>query len=259
MNSSVTTFYDDLATDYHLIFKDWDEAIIGQSEVLDNLIREQTGKGPPLRLYDCSCGIGTQALGLAARGYQVHATDLSPKSVERAQTEASKRGLDMTFGVADFRTLAAQVDGEFDVVIACDNSLPHLLTDNELAQAAENIYAKAAPGGLLLASIRDYDAIIQEKPTSVPVRINGEGKNRRVVFQIWDWLPESDRYTVNHFILNQPEHDQWTMKYHVTTYRALTRDTMSNAFEQAGFTAIQWHMPENSGYYQPVMTAQRNG
>ena len=259
MNNSVTTFYDDLAGDYHLIFKDWDEAIIGQSAVLDNLIRRQSNLHPPLRLYDCSCGIGTQALGLAARGYQVHATDLSPKSVARAQAEASKRGLDMTFGVADFRTLATQVDGEFDVVIACDNSLPHLLTDEELEQAAANIYAKVAPGGMLLASIRDYDAILQEKPTSVPIRVNGEGENRRVVFQVWDWLPESDHYTVNHFILGQPEQDQWAMKYHVTTYRALTRDTMSNAFAQSGYTAIEWHMPEDSGYYQPIMTARRNG
>ena len=258
MSNSVVTFYDNLASDYHLIFKDWDEAIAWQSEVLDKIIRQQSGKEPPLRLYDCSCGIGTQALGLAARGYQVHATDLSPVSVQRTQVEASRRGLEMTFGMADFRTLATQVDGQFDVVITCDNSLPHLLTDEELAQAAENIYAKVAPGGLLLATIRDYDALLQEQPTTMPIRINGDGEDRRVVFQVWDWLPESDRYTVNHFILKQPARDQWVMNYHVTTYRALTRATMSTAFEQAGFTAIEWHMPESGGYYQPVMTARRN-
>jgi hypothetical protein len=52
-------------------------------------------------------------------------------------------GVELTFGVADFRTLARDVDGTFDVVISCDNSLPHLLTDDDLHAAARNIHANS--------------------------------------------------------------------------------------------------------------------
>lgn len=256
-DESVTQFYDELAADYHLIFKDWDEAIRWQAEVLDDIIRSQTGQEPPLRLYDCSCGIGTQTIGLAARGYRVHATDISPVSVERTQKEAAARGLDITTGVADFLTLSAQVRGQFDVVITCDNALPHLLTDDDLQTAAHNIYEKLTPSGLFLATIRDYDALLQERPAATPARPLGTDQERRMVIQLWDWEEDSDLYTVNHFILKQPEPERWEMAYHITRYRALRRDPMASIFKEAGFTEIQWHMPEASGYYQPVMTARR--
>ena len=62
------------------------------------------------------------------------------------------------------RELASQVDGEFDVVLACDNALPHLLEDDDLRLAIANMFAKLRPGGLFLASIRDYDRLVQERP-----------------------------------------------------------------------------------------------
>jgi glycine/sarcosine N-methyltransferase len=85
---SVLSLYEELAGDYHLIFADWQAAVRWQGETLDRLIRAYAD-GPPLTVLDCSCGIGTQAIGLAQRGYQMHATDLSPAAIERAEREAS--------------------------------------------------------------------------------------------------------------------------------------------------------------------------
>src|SRR5262249_28346829 len=155
-------FYDNLADNYHLIFADWKASVERQGEILDRIIRARSDVVGSL--LDCSCGIGTQAIGLAVRGYRVHATDLSPAAVERAQREAERFGVSITFGVADFRTLARQVDGVFGVVLSCDNALPHLLTDTDLELATQNIRAKLNPGGLLLASIRDYDELLTTRP-----------------------------------------------------------------------------------------------
>jgi hypothetical protein len=58
-------FYDSLADAYHLIFADWDAAIVLQAGVLDALIRNKL-RQESIRLHDCACGIGTQAIGLAA-------------------------------------------------------------------------------------------------------------------------------------------------------------------------------------------------
>ena len=60
-------FYDDLAGDYHLNYHDWHEAVPRQGRVLAALIREATGNQPDTVL-DCTCGIGTQAIGLALAG-----------------------------------------------------------------------------------------------------------------------------------------------------------------------------------------------
>lgn len=256
-NDDVIRFYDELAADYHLIFNDWNETIRWQAGILDDMIRSQSGKEPPMRLLDFSCGIGTQAIGLAERGYHVHATDISPAAIKRAKEEAARRNLDITTGIADVRTLAEQVPGQFEVVITCDNALPHLLTDDDLMAAARNIYNKLEPGGLFLATIRDYDAVLEERPVATPARPLGNGMERRIEFQVWDWDEDSDLYTLNHFILKRPVTRQWEMDYRITRYRALQRDLMATIFEGAGFVNINWQMPETSGYYQPVMTAQR--
>ena len=154
VEGSPVDFYERLAPDYHLIFADWQASVRRQGTALDALIRARLGP-PPLSVLDCSCGIGTQAIGLALCGYTVHATDLSPAAVARAEREAAALGAAVTWGVADLRTLDRQVAGTFNVVLSCDNSLPHLLSDDDLSLAARGMWAKLRPGGLLLASIRD--------------------------------------------------------------------------------------------------------
>src|ERR671910_596281 len=177
MADSVRAFYDELAESYDLIFADWQESMRRQATALDRLIQEQLGAGPHT-ILDCACGIGTQAIGLALLGHTVHATDLSPNAVTRAEREAATRNASLPFGVADLRDLAARVDGEFDVVLACDNALPHLLEDEDLRLAVDNIFAKLSPGGLFLASIRDYDRLVQERPVGEGPRVVDDIRGR---------------------------------------------------------------------------------
>jgi 2-polyprenyl-3-methyl-5-hydroxy-6-metoxy-1,4-benzoquinol methylase len=89
-------FYDDLAPLYHLMFPDWSNSIRRQGEELDSVIQSEW---PGHRtVLDVSCGIGTQTLALAGRGYSVVGSDLSTREIERARREADLRGL-----VIDFR------------------------------------------------------------------------------------------------------------------------------------------------------------
>ena len=68
--SATEQFYDSLAGVYHLLFEDWDRAIARQAGVPDALIRSKCGQSC-LVIHDCTCGIGTQAIGLASLGYRV--------------------------------------------------------------------------------------------------------------------------------------------------------------------------------------------
>ncbi len=50
----------------------------------------------------------------------------------------------MPFEVADVRDLSA-VTGDFDVVLSCDNALPHLLDDVGLLTALRSMRRKLGP------------------------------------------------------------------------------------------------------------------
>ena len=254
MSESVESFYDDLAADYHHVYADWESGIERQASVLDQLIQCESSASASIVL-DCSCGIGTQAIGLAQRGYKVFASDLSPKAVARAESEAAKRGLNVRFAVADVRELECAFDQKFDVVISCDNSLPHLLTDEDLMLALRNIRHVLTDKGLFVASIRDYDQLLAEKPSFMTMNPGGTREEEVIVFQIWDWSKGSDIYLLRLFMMSRAS-SEWRVKEIRTRYRAIRRNELTAALESAGFVGITWHGPEQSGYFQPIVTAQ---
>ena len=88
---STERFYDLLARDYHLLYPDWEQAIRAQAAALSGLI-EAAHAGAKGTVLDCACGIGTQALGLAALGYTVTGSDISPKSVAGATARRAPEG-----------------------------------------------------------------------------------------------------------------------------------------------------------------------
>jgi SAM-dependent methyltransferase len=156
-SGDVTDFYDQLAEGYHLIFTDWETAIARQAEVIERLL---AGHERQVRwVLDAACGVGTQALGLAAAGYDVTATDVSERSVERCAREAAARG-----------------------------------------------------------------------------------------------LPIKTQVAVRHFLLDGCD-GAWQVAERRVTYRALRRGERTSALDHAGFTNVAWLMPEDTGFYQPVVTA----
>jgi len=253
MTDPIQHFYDDLAREYHLLFADWPATVRWQGALLDRLIRAYQSADRP-SILDCACGIGTQALGLALLGHTVHGTDRSPAAVEWARQEAAHLGLGVTFGVADMRTLDADVANIFDVILAFDNALPHLLNPADLHAAARAIRRALHPGGLFLASTRDYDALlVQRSRTELPRVIDGPA-GRRVVFQVWDWDADGVTYTVQQFIVMQAG-TGWRTVESTGRYRALRRSELSDVLYRAGFGTIRWLDPAESGYYQPVVLA----
>jgi len=252
---SIQQFYDQLSSVYHLIFADWRSSVQWHGEILDTIIRKKLGS-THLKVLDCSCGIGTQAIGLALCGYEVHGTDISPAAIERAKIEANSFGVIASFGVADLRSLDRQVSDSFDVVISCDNSLPHLLTDNDLLMAAKNIRTKLESNGLFIASVRDYDQILTDRPKSTLPQVFDDTEGRRVVFQLWDWSEDGRNYVFHLFILTESQ-GKWRIFQYTTQYRALLRHELGEILTSAGFSDIGWQMPSESGYYQPVVTAHK--
>ncbi len=252
MAEKVLSFYEPLADHYHLIFDDWDKAIEQQARILNPLLAAQ-GCGHPLKILDCACGIGTQALGFASFGHRVVASDLSRAAVNRAMREAEIRGLNISFHVSDITSMKEIADCDFDVVAALDNVLPHL-TSEQLVCAIRAVGSKLKSDGLFIASIRDYDSLVLQRPTMQQPAFYGAEGRRRIIHQVWDWIDEA-RYTLHLFITNQSD-PAWTSHHFVSEYRALQRSELSGVLQLAGFRDVRWLMPAESGFYQPLVLAR---
>ena len=234
----IQTFYDDMATRYDKLFLDWETESDEQAVILDRLFQDR-GFGRSARILDCACGIGTQAIGLARLGYDVR--------------RAAQRGVSLRLERADFRTLADTFAETFDIVIAMDNALPHMLTAADLDAAAASITARLAHGGIFVASIRDYDALLQTKPPYSPPYIHKTAEGRRVSFQTWDWSGES--YRLTQYIIE--DESELTVSRFVCEYRAIRREELTGCLISAGCGEVNWLFPEETGFYQPIVIAKK--
>ncbi|WP_445529084.1 class I SAM-dependent methyltransferase [Streptomyces cyslabdanicus] len=248
--TSVARFYDELADDYHLIYADWDASTRRQGEALDALMGE--GRAAVL---DCSCGIGTQAIGLALRGHRVTGTDLSPRAVACAAREAAHRNPTLPTAAADMRHLPFP-DARFDAVVCADNALPHLLTEQDVRTALADMRRVLRPGGLLLISTRPYDDLLRTRPASAPPQVHrpADGSEPTIGFQLWHWHEDGDHYGLEHFQL-PPDGGRWRVAVRRTAYWALGRDRLSALVADAGFVDPGWRMPQQTGFFQPLLMA----
>jgi len=245
----VGQFYDSFAEAYHLIFEDWDRAIVRQARIVDGLIKSRLRR-PCQIVHDCACGVGTQAIGLAGLGYTVSGSDLSQNAIRRAIREAEKRELIIEFRVSDMTNLVEYPSDHFDVLGAFDNALPHLSID-QLTAAATSFHRVLRSDGLFAASIRDYDSLIESRPEfQGPSFFNSAGP-RRIIHQVWEWTAP-DMYDVHQYITLK-QHDGWESLHFASQYRCLLRAELTQVLLAAGFADVEWLMPSTTGYYQPIV------
>jgi SAM-dependent methyltransferase len=244
-------FYDDLAPFYHLIFADWEQSIQRQAANLDSLIKEIWGDGIRT-ILDVSCGIGTQALGLAQLNYQVTGSDLSTEAIERAKTEAQKRKLEIDFSVADMRRAFVHHARQFDLVLSADNALPHLLTDADILTAFQQFYACTRPGGGCLITVRDYDQIERSGTQVQPYGLRVEHGIRYLIFQVWEF--QGDLYDLSMYFIADKGDSECTTTVSRTKYYAISPFKLMKLLEAAGFVEVNRF---DDRFYQPVIVGRR--
>ena len=245
-------FYDNLASQYDKLFLDWQATTQEQAAILDRIFTDN-GFDKSANILDCACGIGTQAIGLAAIGYTVTGSDISDKEIAEAKERAKKNNVSVRFEHADFCALSAVFSQQFDIVIAMDNALPHMLTGNDLASAVKSIVNQLTSGGIFVASIRDYDALLKNKPPYSPPYIHKTPKGQRVSFQTWTW--EDDHYRLIQYIVD--DEDSLQVSKFECEYRATRREELTNLLQENGCSEVVWLFPEETGFYQPVVVARK--
>ena len=250
--SITQTFYDNLASQYDKLFLDWQATTQEQAVILEKIFTAN-GFDKTVKILDCACGIGTQAIGLAAIGYNVTGSDISDGELAEAKERAAKNNVRIPFVHADFCTLSDTFAEQFDIVIAMDNALPHMLTRNDLESAIQSIVNQIQYGGMFVASIRDYDALLMDKPPYSPPYIHKTAKGQRVSFQTWKW--NGDNYRLIQYIID--DEDTLQVSKFECEYRATRREEMTKLLIDNGCGSVEWIFPEETGFYQPIVVAKK--
>jgi len=110
----------------------------------------ETGRVAPGRALDVGCGTGTNALWLAARGFEVTGIDVASRAIELARAKAASAR-----GRVDFRTLDFLTDpvgGPFSFVF--DRGCLHVFDEPaERARFAARVAGLLGPQGLWMSMI----------------------------------------------------------------------------------------------------------
>jgi SAM-dependent methyltransferase len=244
-------FYDQLAPYYHLLYGDWQDSIARQGEALAKLLRE-AGVFPGDQVLDAASGIGTQTLGLLEHGYQVTASDISPGAIDRLKVELSRRALQATAHVDDLRTLSRTSSESMAAVVACDNSIPHLLSDGELLQAFQSCYRCLQPGGVAAFSVRDYAAIERINPDVRPYGLRREAGSRFLAVQVWEW--DNDQYDLRVYLTSESAEGICETQVLRSRYYAVSIERLLLLLAEAGFVSAE---RRDDVLFQPVLLARR--
>jgi SAM-dependent methyltransferase len=247
---SVRAFYDDLAPLYHLVYENWETSIARQGHGLASLIREHW-EADTTTVLDAAVGIGTQALGLLALGFRVIGSDLSPGAVARAEREAAERRLPLPCFVADFRALPVR-SMSVDVVIACDNALPHLETEADIRTALAECFRCTRPGGGCVISMRDYGAPPASGTVDVQPYLDRVWAGRRYrVRQVWTW--RGPRYDFSLEIVPVGTAEEYATIL-TSSYLAIPVEQVAELMRVVGFEGVR---RVDDRFFQPVLLGTR--
>jgi SAM-dependent methyltransferase len=248
VDAMIETYYNQLAPFYRYLFPDWENSVTRQAQVLDSLIQGTFGP-QARRILDAACGIGTQCIGLAQLGYQVVASDISTAELELARQEAARRSLSLQFIPADMRNLRQAHQGVFDVVLALDNSIPHLLSEADILLAFQQFYACTGDEGGCLISVRDYANMELDGKRMYPRTVHQTPEGRIILFDIWDF--DGPYYDFTTYIVeDQSDRGVRTHAIRGGRYYCVTIATLKRLLKQAGFSPV---IIEREKFYQPVL------
>ena len=137
---------------------DWDHRYLGDQmwsgKPNGTLIKEIGGR-PAGRALDVGAGEGGDALWLAEQGWNVTASDISQRALERVAAEAQRRGLRIECHHADANALGPFEVGAFDLVSAQYASIPRTPD----GRGVRNLLDAVAPGGTLLVVSHDLEPL----------------------------------------------------------------------------------------------------
>lgn len=231
LNSS--EFYNRLAKAFD-IMTDWETRLAHEMPFIQRILEEHKSRS----VLDTACGTGWHAITLAHKGYRAAGSDASQTMIERARANAVQSGVLIRFEVADFAHLNLFHE-KFDTVLCLGNSLPHLLSQEDLVEALGQMVTRLNPGGVLILHNLNYDLRWKKKPRF----FSPSGSADKLVWRFADYGPEYITFHTALFerppVEGAPRHIAWSVQVNSTLQRPLLQRYLDEALFQAGLGNIQ--------------------
>lgn len=99
----------------------------------------------------------------------------------------------------------------------------------------------------------------RDRPVATPPQVHqladcADGGERAVTFQLWHWHDDGEHYDLELFQLLQAG-GEWRVQVRRTTYWALDLDRLAGLAADTGFSDPGWRMPQETGFFQPLLVA----
>ncbi len=226
-------FYDRLARVFD-VMTDWQKRL-----ALEMPFLQRTLDGHRARtILDTACGTGWHAITLAQKGYTAAGCDASPVMIERARANAAQAGVKVRFEVADFGRLG-EFSETFDAVLCLGNSLPHLLSQEAMVGALQQMRGRLRAGGVLILHNLNYDMRMVKKPRF----FSANGNDEALVWRFADYGPEFITFHTALFERkiegDSQKASSWSVQVNSTLHRPVLQRDLDETLDRAGFLDLR--------------------
>lgn len=160
MDSNQNKFYTSISKYYSEIFPHKPV----QLQFIKNRAGELSGKS----ILDIGCATGELAFQLATEGAQIVGIDLNEDLLQQAKSKNANSNI--KFQVGNMLNLKNDFQqGQFDTVLCFGNTLVHLQTKELVQQMLKGVFTVLKSNGIFLLQILNYDYILKEHITQLPL------------------------------------------------------------------------------------------
>ena len=228
-----TEFYDRLARAFD-VMTDWPARLAFEMPFIQRTLDQHKVRS----VLDTACGTGWHAIALAQKGYTAAGCDASRAMIERARANAAQAGVNVRFETADFQRLDF-FPGKFKAILCLGNSLPHLLSREELVAAFEQIFGRLDHGGVVIVHNLNYDLRLKTKPRF----FSASGNADTLVWRFADYGPEFITFHTALFERKNPEGStkvpSWSVEVNSTLQRPWLSRDLDDVLARVGFGGIR--------------------
>ena len=150
---------------YQSIHQFYDNIFPYNEQQLRFVESQSKGKG---KMLDVGCGTGSLAINMAKNGFDVTAIDLEVEMIEIAKNKSTTQN--PVFKVANMLNIDQFFPcNHFDVITCFGNTLVHLTDNNDVVKFLLHVNRLLKPEGKFLLQILNYEYILQNNITQLPV------------------------------------------------------------------------------------------
>ncbi len=231
-------FYNSIADNYD----DMTDAS-GRSEKTDAFVQSLISRYHPKSVLDTACGTGSHAIRFAQAGLRVTAADITPAMIEKAK-EQNTPDCQCNWLCSPMQELAERLDEKFDLILCLGNSIPHLLTTEDLKKTVAGFAHMLNPGGTILIHLLNFPRILANNNRIVAITRQGDHEYIR----FYDFLGDLIQFN----LLTVKWQDKTSQHNLVSTpLSPYNPATIGNALLQKGLKNIHMFADYNFSEFKP--------